>query len=201
MLRLLIPLLFLFTAFPVLAQDNTQGDHVSLAVYADRDSAVPGETVTLALEQTIAPGWHTYWVNPGDSGQAMRVTWDDGIEAGDTQWPVPGRMPYGPLVDYGYHDKATMLVDVRLRADLKGETVTLSGKANILVCIDICVPEDETISLTLPVGATSKPANEDIFSAARAHLPKPADWPMEAVIQDNKLVVTVTPNRLYDNTQ
>ena len=30
----------------------------------------PGSTTVVAVRQQIAPGWHTYWRNPGDSGGA-----------------------------------------------------------------------------------------------------------------------------------
>ena len=28
--------------------------------------AAPGSTAVVAVKQTIQPGWHTYWVNPGE---------------------------------------------------------------------------------------------------------------------------------------
>ncbi len=58
----------------------------------------------LALRQKIKPGWHTYWRNPGDSGEPTRLAWvlPEGWSAGEIIWPVPERQPIGPLVDYGY---------------------------------------------------------------------------------------------------
>jgi len=35
----------------------------------------PGQPFWVALYQRISPGWHTYWVNPGDSGEPPRVEW------------------------------------------------------------------------------------------------------------------------------
>ena len=35
----------------------------------------PGGTVTVAVELSMAPGWHTYWRSPGDAGQATKVVW------------------------------------------------------------------------------------------------------------------------------
>ena len=41
-----------------------------------RTSAVaPGGTITVALEEKIAPGWHTYWKNPGDAGAPTEIDW------------------------------------------------------------------------------------------------------------------------------
>ena len=35
--------------------------------------AAPGSTAVVAIKQTIRPGWHTYWRNPGDSGGATTL--------------------------------------------------------------------------------------------------------------------------------
>ena len=50
-----------------------------------------GGTISLALHQKIAPGWHTYWRNPGDSGEATELTWTTpaGFTIGAIQWPTP----------------------------------------------------------------------------------------------------------------
>ena len=57
-------------------------------------------TVTMALEEKIAPEWHTYWKNPGDSGEPMRVEWTlpRGFEAKSLKWPVPEKIMDGKAV-------------------------------------------------------------------------------------------------------
>ncbi|HKX91757.1 MAG TPA: protein-disulfide reductase DsbD domain-containing protein, partial [Sphingomicrobium sp.] len=37
--------------------------------------ARPGETATLALHFKPDPGWHGYWLNPGDAGFGMTLEW------------------------------------------------------------------------------------------------------------------------------
>ncbi len=181
------------------AASAQQRDNVTLDAYADRDAIVAGEKLTIAVEQTIREGWHTYWLNPGDSGDAMRLTWTmpDGFSAGDIQWPAPMRQPYPPLMNYGYHDRATMLVDITAPASLPEGNVTLSAKAAVLVCADICIPEDHEISVTLPVAAASAPANENTIRAARAQMPAKADWPVVFSLDgDNVTITATTPDDL-----
>ena len=36
---------------------------------------MPGSTIYVALRQKIQPGWHTYWRNPGDAGDATKIVW------------------------------------------------------------------------------------------------------------------------------
>ncbi|WP_431271591.1 protein-disulfide reductase DsbD domain-containing protein [Dankookia sp. P2] len=37
-------------------------------------AVAPGEPVELGLRLRLAPGWHTYWQNPGDAGAPPEVT-------------------------------------------------------------------------------------------------------------------------------
>src|SRR5687767_7357469 len=55
------------------------------------ETAKPGETVMAAVELTMDAGWHTYWRNAGDSGEATKILWGamDGLSPGEIQWPVP----------------------------------------------------------------------------------------------------------------
>ena len=48
--------------------------HVQVELVA-ASTAAPGKTVQVALRQKIAPGWHTYWRNPGSAGEATELDW------------------------------------------------------------------------------------------------------------------------------
>ena len=78
--------------------------HVTAELVPDLASIGPGGTVHVALHQTIASGWHTYWRNPGDAGQATTLAWTlpPGWRAGDIVWPAPGRFLAGPIMNYVY---------------------------------------------------------------------------------------------------
>lgn len=159
----------------------------------------PGQTMTFAIVQTIVDSWHTYWKNPGDSGEALRAEWDlpDGFTAGDLQWPIPHRIPVGPLLNFGYSNQTITLADITAPATLSGSEVTLKVALEWLVCQEICVPETTTISLSLPVASENQdvtPMDADLFNAARANIPARADWPGMLEEQSGKLVLTFTPD-------
>ena len=83
-----------------------------------RDKAIaPGGTITVALEENIAPGWHTYWINPGDAGAATDIHWTlaAGLESGRDPVAAPKRLPVGPFMDYGYEGTPWLLTNARLR--------------------------------------------------------------------------------------
>ena len=40
-----------------------------VTLVAEVASVAPGQPFRLALRQVLAPGWHSYWTNPGDAGE------------------------------------------------------------------------------------------------------------------------------------
>ena len=40
--------------------------HVAVSLIAETRNILPGQPFHLALRQQIEPGWHTYWINPGE---------------------------------------------------------------------------------------------------------------------------------------
>src|SRR5258708_15908955 len=87
---------------------------VAVSLWAERDGIAPGQSFTLGLRLLHAPGWHSYWAVPGDSGLPTRLSWrlPPGFRAGPIQWPAPQRLPIGPLVDYGYEGDTLLLTDL-----------------------------------------------------------------------------------------
>jgi len=171
-------------------------DNVKARLVSETNAIVPGQSVWVALELDIRDGWHTYWRNPGDSGQATSLAWSlpPGFTAGEIVWTTPHRFELPPLVNYGYAKHAVHLVEVTAPKDLKlGRTVLLQAKASWLVCSDVCVPEDANLQLNLPVSATAAaaPADAALFAAARSDLPTPEPASSSARLQNGQLVITL----------
>ncbi len=135
--------------------------------------APPGGEVELAIHMRPAPGWHGYWVNPGDAGLPMDVTWHlpPGFAAGPLRYPVPTRLEIADLMNYVYEQDYAVLVRLKVPADARG-TVPVRADAHWLACTDkVCVPEQGQLSLDVPVG-TGTP-NRAEFDAWRQALPQP----------------------------
>jgi thiol:disulfide interchange protein len=166
-------------AFGAHAQPVDAG-HLTAELVADRVAVAPGGVIHVALRQQIAPGWHTYWRNPGDSGQATTLTWTlpAGWRAGDIVWATPRPLRTGPLMDYGYAGDVLLPVALTAPAGLRpGETATLKAQASFLVCKDVCVPADASLTLALPVAAgpaAADPTWGPRIAAALAAAPRPA---------------------------
>jgi thiol:disulfide interchange protein DsbD len=171
--------------------------NVKARLVGEVQSVAPGQTFWVALELDIREGWHTYWRNPGDSGEATKLNWQlpPGFTAGDIVWTTPHRFEIAPLVNYGYAKHAVHLVQITAPKDLNtGAPVTLAAKASWLVCSDVCIPEDAALQLTMPISAqTGAPDPKDaaLFAAARSELPSAQPAPTTARIQGDRLVITL----------
>lgn len=157
MTRLLALFLMLVASAPAVAQFGSTEPMVDAALVSDRTSVEPGETFHLALHQQITPGWHTYWRNPGDSGEPTRLelTLPDGWRTGEMIWPAPHSYDLGPLTNYGYSAEVTLPVPVTAPDNAAEGPLTINAFATWLVCEDICIPEEAELTLTLDVGAST----------------------------------------------
>ncbi len=175
--------LLLSLAAPAAAQMD-HAPKVQPRLVAEQTEIAPGKTVTVALVEDIRPGWHTYWVNPGEAGLPTEIRWTlpDGWSAGPIHWPYPKRIPTGPLMDYGYEGKLWLLVDITAPVTAAaGQMAALKADANWLVCKEVCIPEQATLSLPMGVSAAPQAPYATIaeqFAAARAKLPTPSPWPI-----------------------
>lgn len=148
---------------------------------SSRDTVQPGERFQVALQQKIARGWHTYWANPGDSGEATRIEWTlpQGYAAGEIQWPAPKAIPFPPLVNFGFEDAVLLPVEITVPETARpGETLALKANATWLVCEKICIPEEGSFTLDLPIGpaAVVDEGVQQRIEATRAALPQPAQF-------------------------
>jgi thiol:disulfide interchange protein DsbD len=172
-MKILLLALSLLSAVPAVAQE---GPKVAARLVAE-GSVSPGGVATVALEEKIADGWHTYWQNPGDAGSPTQIEWQlpPGWKADAIQWPVPRRLPVGPLMDYGYEGRLWLLTRLTAPADVKGP-VEIKAHASWLVCKNICIPEELALSMTLNAGGAADAAVAKNFAAARALLPVASPW-------------------------
>ncbi|RZL01366.1 MAG: thiol:disulfide interchange protein [Rubrivivax sp.] len=148
----------------------------------------PGEQITVGLHQRIAPHWHTYWINPGDSGLPTTLEWHlpAGAVAGEIQWPAPHRFTQGPVTNHGYEDEVTLLSSIQVPSDAKpGTPLAIQAKAKWLVCREVCIPQEADLVLSLPVVAAGAARGEvnPLIEQARRQLPVQPNWTAQAVLQ------------------
>ena len=175
---------------------------VRVELLAETQSIAAGRTFWIALRQEITPGWHTYWMNPGDAGEPPRIEWTlpAGFTAGEIQWPPPERIAAGPAMSYGYSREVVLPIAVTAPPGLgPGARVTLRGQASWIVCEKTCIPEEAAIALTLPVTATTPapdPRGAPLIAAARRAVPAPSPWPASFVATPERVTFAIAARGL-----
>jgi thiol:disulfide interchange protein DsbD len=166
---------------PIAAADGDArlqpAQHARVALLADHASVRPGQRLLAGLRIVHDAGWHTYWVNSGDSGLATRYDWrlPDGASAGGIRWPFPERLPFGPLTNFGYGGSLLLPAELQVPATLReGDTFQVALRARWLICADTCIPDEATLSLALPVAGDARPSPDAAaFAATLARVPTP----------------------------
>ncbi len=170
---------------------------VRVELLSEVASVAPAATFWVGLRQEIAPGWHTYWFNPGDSGEPARIEWElpTGFVAGEIAWPHPERIPVGPAMSYGYSREVLLLVPVTAPAGLvPGTPIPLRGRMSWLVCDKVCIPEEAAVALTLRAvagPAAPDPRGAALIAKARGAVPTPAPWPASFTASRDTVTFTV----------
>lgn len=190
MLRIFLTILLVLIPYAP-SQAAEDGNHAAVRIVPERTAVGPGETILVAIEQTIDPGWHTYWKNPGDSGTAPVIEWTlpPGFTAGDIRWPPPKKILIESMGNYGYEGTVTLLQEITASHDMPPGPVVLKMEIGLLVCSDICIPEQSAHEFTLNDPANVAD-NGALIDAAYAGLPDPFVWDIAFRESDGQLVLT-----------
>ena len=169
----------LFAVLPPL----TQANQVTARVITPVESVVPGETLWFGLSLEIADGWNTYWKNAGSTGLPPTLELSDGQTEIQPEllFPAAKTKPFGEdtsLLTYAYMEEVLHPFQVTVPESVSGQW-SLTGEARWLVCREICIPESQVVSLSLPVVGSEREMRRTPWvqkiDAARAAVP--TDFP------------------------
>lgn len=184
--------------------EEVKDAHVRARLISDVSAISPGSEFWVAVRLTMDKGWHTYWINPGDSGLATSVEWDlpEGIRAGPLLWPIPGRIDLPPLTSYGYEGEVWLLTRFHLSERVKSpDTLSVGGTVKWLACKVKCIPGKARLFVSLPV--KNAPDLDDqwtqAFARARSLLPVTQDdWSVEATRSGEAITVSIVSPPWFD---
>lgn len=176
---------FLFAVSAQALSDRAVTPQVQAQLVASVAAVQPGAEIYLGVNQQIIPHWHTYWVNPGDSGSATSIFWTlpEGAAASDIIWPAPSRFSMGPITNYAYENEVTLLTKITVPASVNpGDEFTAQALVDWLVCKEECIPQQVELALTLPVIAATESmgAGDARITDALARLPVASPWAIRA---------------------
>ncbi|NBU00760.1 MAG: hypothetical protein EBT41_01675 [Betaproteobacteria bacterium] len=153
--KLLHRLVFLLLAIPLLGLASVQAESkaslwpstlarqteepVKASLHADdakaaapTKAAVPAR-VWLGLRLEHQPGWHTY----------------SGWTAPQAYWPMPKRIPVGPLMNFGYEGDLWVPLALDVPANSPAGTYRVKARVHWLMCSDVCIPGEASLGAEL----------------------------------------------------
>ena len=192
--QILLPVGLLLLAAPASAAPT----HLAAELVASGPAA-PGGDVQLAIHFRPEPGWHGYWLNPGDAGVGMALTWNapTGARIQPPHYPVPQTLLIAGLMNHVYEHDYAVLQTFTIPADARqDEQLAVSVKAEWLACtVEICVPESAELRTTIKVharqpGEAPQPIDHQ-FDTWNSRLPAPLGAPVHFAIAGDTIRLAI----------
>lgn len=157
--------------------------YTEVELISERAGIEPGSELLVGLRMKPEPNWHTYWKNPGGSGEAPRLSWHlpAGLRANEPRFPAPELHAYEVIQthNYGYSREFILPVTLEVPAQIDEDSVRLVLEARWLTCDPRqCIPGEATLALELPVAEAEWEPSEwaSFFAAIEEELPEPPDF-------------------------
>jgi DsbC/DsbD-like thiol-disulfide interchange protein len=148
---------------------STGESFVHAAMVAGRTD--PDGTRVTGLVLEIAPGWKTYWRNPGAAGIPPKFDWSrsKNLASAEVEWPAPHQFNSFGLTTTGYSGRVVFPVKLVPKDPAKPVEVGLDLALGI--CRDICVLQETSLEARIDGSATGTGAT--LVAAAEATVPRP----------------------------
>ena len=166
-------------------------DHAEISIIGNNNIISEPGTVDLGYKFVFTPGWHTYWVNPGDSGgpPTFTSTISNGWKINPNLWPGPQTIEYPPLMTYGYENEVVFPFKLDI-TDLDDKETDINIK--FLVCDDICVPEEANLKLILKNRILNVEERPDELKRWINRVPIRGPPDLNISLQNNKALITAS---------
>jgi DsbC/DsbD-like thiol-disulfide interchange protein len=158
------------------------------AVIAETTGVAPGHKAQIGIKIKTSPEWHTYWVNPGDSGEPLSLkieTKPASVVVTEVKFPTPERIETESLVSFAYSNEVLFPIEFSVpKLARVGSTVHFKIDAQWLICQKVCIPAVERLEITLPIEKLEdiKPSEDfRLFQRVQEALPVPTLDGVEAI--------------------
>lgn len=194
-INILISLLFSINCFADTKAVSTEHADVKLILPTQFQKNTSSK---IGIQFELAPDWHIYWKNPGDSGAEPKFNFSlDGAELAKTHWPKPKRIPVEHLVNIGYEKSVVFVFDLEI---FDKDRVQASVDLEWLVCKVDCIPGFATLTFKIPAGELTDYQQQDqaLLESFLKLAPKESNVPVfkikDANIKNNQVIVSFEGN-------
>ena len=191
---------FLLTLFSLLffssnlfLNEKSFASNSSFEIIPEKVSIFNENEIYLIVKFDLEKNWHTYWKNPGDSGEPASFEWDlpEGFEISEAIWPTPELIPYPPLTTFGYTDQLELLFKLSLPEGVKENSV-IAVSSKWLVCADVCIPQEGSVSFDLFKANQTYPSQiEQLLSKIKQKIPLDNGKTITSKIEEDRLVLNL----------
>ena len=197
---LLILITASFNAEALIFKQNTP--HVNLSVIPEYQTLESNKTdITLLAKIEIAPGWHIYWQNPGDTGDPTTLTFFDTpyYNTSEQTRSAPQKIIFNELITtYLHHQQLYIknkvaLKDISAIKDLPFELVL-----SYSVCQEECLPEKINLKFSLPISTQSEQNPQYLPELLIAENTFPLPVQSSVQITNNQAQITFSDGLLAD---
>ena len=190
-IRKVLFLLALFLSYTIQAENFGSASNSSIEILSDEVIKISEDEYLIGVKFKFDPGWHTYWINPGDSGEKAKFEWKlpVGYKISNPKWPAPTAIPYPPLMTYGYENEVIILFNLYKELDSVAEgEITLNSEW--LACADICLPQQGSAKVNLNEVFFLSLQNESKIQKVKNNLPKKYPYLISASFRNNELYLS-----------
>ena len=195
----LVTLLF---SYLIQAENLGSDSNSSVEILSKEIVKISDDEYLIGVKFKFDQGWHTYWINPGDSGEKAKFDWNlpKGYKISNPKWPAPSTIPYPPLMTYGYENEVIILFSLykEIGSVKKGE-ITLNSEW--LACADICLPQSGTTKINLNEIVLSNFKTESKILKVKNNLPKKYPYLISASLNDNELNLSGQMNEKFKDSE
>ena len=196
--RKIICFLNLFVGVSLLGLVPKADELIDIQVICDTATVAEKSEVLVGLEISLAPDWHIYWKNAGESGYSTTLKWSFSQEkwrADPLQFPAPYHYEYEGISGYALKNQFVLLNTLFAPSKLE-EVSKLEGRFDALICNEsTCLPYEFQFSLQFPRSQKQELIKKNIsrLKNARRHLPIAAPLELSAKASfnggDGKLII------------
>ena len=195
----LVTLLF---SYLIQAENLGSDSNSSVEILSKEIVKISDDEYLIGVKFKFDQGWHTYWINPGDSGEKAKFDWNlpEGYKISNPKWPAPSTIPYPPLMTYGYENEVIILFSLykEIGSVKKGE-ITLNSEW--LACADICLPQSGTTKINLNEIVLSNFKTESKILKVKNNLPKKYPYLISTSLKDNELNLSGQMNEKFKDSE
>ena len=197
-------LIFCVSLIPTisLADNIVEVSDSTIELLTESNLIEPGDELLVGFKFSLSPGWHTYWVNPGDAGEGASIKWNlpRDVKASNILWPGPERIPVEPLMTFGYENEVVLLTKIYTSKNTD-IPLTLNALVSWYTCKEICIPQEAEVSIPIKLGFKSPSSSNKLLKQTLENVPTPFKGTYRVQSLDDSYIIQgqFEDNKQYDS--